>query len=161
MPSDNDDGIHFELLDQLIILQSYSHVVYCLRIRKSHNSYSSLHLCTVMHTNREWSLVNGEKVMEPMNIVAITTELIDCVGCKNTTNSLCSLALTKNNNNSNSNTANSNKVKLSMNEKWENSNCEVKRNRFQIIFTFEIAALIPAWHEPCLWYPQNTVKWKR
>lgn len=24
------------------------------------------------------------------------------------------------------------------------------------IFTFEIAALIPAWHEPCLWYPQNT-----
>ena len=39
-----------------------------------------------------------------------------------------------------------------------------KISTLRIIFTFVIAALNPAWHEPCLWYPQNTgnrEKWRR
>lgn len=40
----------------------------------------------------------------------------------------------------------------------------MKISTLRIIFTFVIAALNPAWHEPCLWYPQNTgnrEKWRR
>lgn len=29
------------------------------------------------------------------------------------------------------------------------------------IFTFVIAALKPAWHDPCLWYPQYTENYEK